>query len=59
MIISAKAIPMAIPRFLERDNKPEAKPTLSRDREFMIALLFAGLKSAMPMPMTICLQMIG
>jgi hypothetical protein len=50
--ISAKATPITIPRFLERAKKLVANPNLSRGREPMIALLFAGLKSPIPIPRT-------
>jgi hypothetical protein len=56
MTISAKAIPITIPKFLERAKKLEAKPTLSRGKEPMIALLLAGLKRLIPMPRAICLH---
>src|SRR4030042_448949 len=56
MTISAKATPMTIPKFLARAKKLEARPTFSRDKEPMMALLLAGLKRLMPMPRTICLH---
>src|SRR4030042_3636209 len=56
MTISAKAIPITIPKFLERAKKLEARPTFSRGKEPMMALLLAGLKRLIPMPRTICLH---
>jgi len=56
MTISAKATPITIPKFLERAKKLEARPTFSRGKEPMMALLLAGLKRLIPMPRTICLQ---
>src|SRR4030042_1584370 len=56
MTISAKAMPMTMPKFLDRAKKLEAKPTFSRDKEPMMALLLAGLKRLMPMPRKICLH---
>jgi hypothetical protein len=58
MTISAKAIPITIPKFLERAKKLEARPTLSRGKEPMIALLLAGLKRLIPIPRIICLHKI-
>jgi hypothetical protein len=57
--ISAKATPITNPRFLARANKLEAKPTFSRGKEPMMALLLAGLKSPIPMPRRICLHKIS
>jgi hypothetical protein len=57
--ISAKATPMTNPRFLARANKLEARPRFSRGKEPMMALLFAGLKSPIPMPRRICLHKIS
>jgi hypothetical protein len=59
MTISAKATPITSPRFLARANKLEAKPTFSRGKEPMMALLFAGLKSPIPIPRRICLHKIS
>ena len=56
MIISANATPITKPRFLARAKKLEARPIFSLGKEPMIALLFAGLKSPIPMPKTICLH---
>src|SRR4030043_1343538 len=56
MTISAKATPITIPKFLERAKKLEARPTFSRDKEPMMALLLAGLKRLIPMPRTTCLH---
>jgi glucose/arabinose dehydrogenase len=56
MTISAKATPITIPKFLERAKKLEARPTLSRGKEPMMALLLAGLKRLIPMPSTTCLH---
>jgi hypothetical protein len=56
MTISAKATPITIPKFLERAKKLEARPTFSRGKEPMMALLLAGLKKLIPMPSTICLH---
>ena len=50
MTISAKAIPMTIPRFLERARKLEASPIFSLGSEPMMALLLAGLKIEIPNP---------
>jgi hypothetical protein len=54
MTISAKAIPITIPRFLDRAKKLEARPILSLGKEPMIALLLAGLKNPIPMPRRTC-----
>ena len=59
MTISANATPITIPKFLERAKKLDARPTFSRGKEPMIALLLAGLKRLIPMPRTICLQRIS
>src|SRR3989304_9321356 len=56
MTISAKATPITNPKFLERAKKLEARPTFSRGKEPMMALLLAGLKKLIPMPRTTCLQ---
>src|SRR4030042_4733097 len=56
MTISAKAIPITIPKFLERAKKLEARPNFSRGKEPMMALLLAGLKRLIPMPRTTCLH---
>jgi hypothetical protein len=57
--ISAKTTPITTPRFLARAKKLEAKPTFSLGSEPMMALLLAGLKSPIPMPITTCLHKIS
>ena len=54
MIISAKATPITIPRFLDRARKLEARLIRSLERDPMIALLLAGLKNPIPMPKRTC-----
>ena len=56
MTISAKAMPMTIPRFLERARKLEASPIFSFGSEPMMALLLAGSKRAIPNPWRTCLS---